>query len=178
MSTFWHWYIIALTVGTLIVTVWFLVWSQKLRIESKKEDDGSETTGHVWDEDLRELNNPLPRWWLGLFWITIAFSIVYLALYPGLGRYEGMLGWSQEKQFWPADPGDVILEALAVLTAAGTREIVLIEFNIDPAGTSARRTYRGYVNSYNPSGTVGDKSMASLAVKILDRQATNPRTIA
>jgi cytochrome c oxidase cbb3-type subunit 3 len=99
MSTFWHWYIIALTVGTLIVTVWFLVWSQKLRIESTKEDDGSETTGHVWDEDLRELNNPLPRWWLGLFWITIVFSIVYLALYPGLGRYEGMLGWSQEKQY-------------------------------------------------------------------------------
>jgi cytochrome c oxidase cbb3-type subunit 3 len=45
------------------------------------------------------LNNPLPRWWLGLFWITIVFSIVYLALYPGLGRYEGMLGWSQEKQY-------------------------------------------------------------------------------
>lgn len=99
MSTFWHWYIIALTIGTLIVTVWFLIWSQKLRIQSKKEDDGSETTGHVWDGDLRELNNPLPRWWLGLFWITIAFSVIYLALYPGLGRYEGMLGWSQEKQY-------------------------------------------------------------------------------
>lgn len=99
MSTFWHWYIIALTVGTLIVTVWFLIWSQKLRVQSKTEEDGSETTGHVWDGDLRELNNPLPRWWLGLFWITIVFSIVYLALYPGLGRYEGVLGWSQEKQY-------------------------------------------------------------------------------
>lgn len=89
-----------------------------------------------------------------------------------------VVDWSQEKQLWPADAGDVLLEALAVLTAAGTREIVQFEFNIDPAGTSIRRTYRGYVNSFNPSGTVGDKAMGSLAIKILDRQATNPRTIA
>lgn len=86
--------------------------------------------------------------------------------------------WSQEKQYWPADAGDVMLEALAALTAAGTKEEVLIEFNIDPAGTSARRTYRGYVNSYTPTGTVGDKAMASLAVKIMDRQSTNSRVIA
>jgi len=86
--------------------------------------------------------------------------------------------WSQEKQYWASHAGDVILEALAALTAAGTKEEILVEFNIDPAGTSARRTYRGYVNSFTPTGTVGDKSMASLAVKILDRQATNARTIA
>jgi len=85
--------------------------------------------------------------------------------------------WSQEKQHW-GDAGDVILEALSLLTSAGTQEEILIEFNIDPAGTSARRTYRGYVNSYTPNGSVGDKAMASLAVKILDRQQTNSRTIA
>ena len=99
MSTFWHWYIIIITVGTLAVTVWFLLWSSRLRVPSTEEEDGSETTGHVWDEDLRELNNPLPRWWLGLFWITIVFSIGYLILYPGLGRYSGVLGWSQEEQY-------------------------------------------------------------------------------
>lgn len=100
MSDFWHWYIIILTVGTIAVTVWFLLWSSRIKVNTaKKEDDGSETTGHVWDGDLKELNNPLPRWWLGLFWITIVFSIVYLILYPGLGRYEGVLGWSQESQY-------------------------------------------------------------------------------
>ena len=99
MSTFWHWYIIIITVGTLAATIWFLLWTSRLRVPSTKEEDGSETTGHVWDEDLRELNNPLPRWWLGLFWITIVFSIVYLVLYPGLGRYEGVLGWSQSAQY-------------------------------------------------------------------------------
>lgn len=99
MSTFWHWYIIIITVGTLIATVWFLLWSSRMKVPSSTREDGAETTGHVWDEDLRELNNPLPRWWLGLFWITVVFSIVYLILYPGLGRYEGLLGWSQEKQY-------------------------------------------------------------------------------
>jgi len=99
MSTFWHWYIIIITVGTLVATIWFLVWTSRLRVPSTKEEDGSETTGHVWDEDLRELNNPLPRWWLGLFWITIVFSIVYLVLYPGLGRFEGLLAWSQTQQY-------------------------------------------------------------------------------
>ncbi len=86
--------------------------------------------------------------------------------------------WSQDKQLWPSDPGDVILEALAALTAAGTKEDVLFEFNINPAGGSIRRTYRGYVNSYTPNGTVGDKAMGTLSAKILDRQATNPRVIA
>ena len=85
--------------------------------------------------------------------------------------------WSQDKQLWAADAGDVMLESLAALTAAGTQENVLIEFNIDPAGTKARRTYRGYVNRYNPTGTVGDKSMGSLGIKILDRQAANARVI-
>ncbi|MEX0915132.1 MAG: cytochrome-c oxidase, cbb3-type subunit III [Wenzhouxiangellaceae bacterium] len=99
MSTFWHWYIIILTVGTLVATIWFLAWTSRLRIPSTTEEDGAETTGHVWDEDLRELNNPLPRWWLWLFWITIVFSIVYLVLYPGLGRYDGVLGWSQDRQY-------------------------------------------------------------------------------
>ena len=50
---------------------------------------GDNTTGHVWDEDLRELNNPLPRWWMWLFVLTVVFAGVYLALYPGLGSHAG-----------------------------------------------------------------------------------------
>ena len=99
MSSFWHWYIVIITVGTLIATMWFLVYSSRMKVPSSKDDQGEETTGHVWDEDLRELNNPLPRWWLGLFWITVIFSIAYLVLFPGLGRFEGALGWSQQKQY-------------------------------------------------------------------------------
>lgn len=86
--------------------------------------------------------------------------------------------WSQEKQYWPTDAGDILLEELAALTAAGTKEDVLLEFNLDPAGAAARRTYRGFVNQFTPTGTVGDKAMASLSVKIMDRQPTNTRNIA
>lgn len=86
--------------------------------------------------------------------------------------------WSQEKQLWPSDAGDVLLETLAALTAAGNEETVLIEFNIRPDGSSIRRTYRGYVNSYNPMGTVGDKEMGALSVKIFERQPSNVRVIA
>lgn len=102
---------------------------------------------------------------------------------PGRTREStpGMLpavDFSQEKQFWKGDPGDIILDALAALTFAGTKENVLIEFNLDPAGNSSRRTYRGYVNSYTPTGTVGEKIMANLSAKLLDRQPANARVIA
>jgi cytochrome c oxidase cbb3-type subunit 3 len=45
------------------------------------------------------MNNPLPRWWVGLFLITIVFSLGYLALYPGLGTSPGQLGWSSKGQY-------------------------------------------------------------------------------
>ena len=88
-----------------------------------------------------------------------------------------VVDWSQEKQLW-GDAGDDLLEDLAELTAAGTREDVLMEFNIDPDGTGIRRTYRGYVNQFTPTGSVGEKAMATVAFKIMERQADNDRTIA
>jgi cytochrome c oxidase cbb3-type subunit 3 len=64
----------------------------------RKAPGDAETTGHKWDEDLAEYNNPLPRWWSWLFYLTIVFSIAYLILYPGLGSWPGTLGWSQVGQ--------------------------------------------------------------------------------
>lgn len=86
--------------------------------------------------------------------------------------------FAQEKQLWPGHAGDTLLLALADLTAEGTPENVKIEFNMDPAGTSIRRTYNGYVNAYTPTGTVGEKAMANLSIKIKDRLSSNPRVIA
>src|SRR5690606_41927548 len=65
----------------------------------RKPGEKLETTGHVWDGDLRELNHPLPRWWLYLFYITCIFALGYLFLYPGLGSYKGWLGWTQVGQY-------------------------------------------------------------------------------
>jgi len=66
---------------------------------NKAETEEGVPTGHVWDENLEELNNPLPRWWLWMFYITLVFGIVYFVLYPGLGKFQGILGWSQEGQY-------------------------------------------------------------------------------
>lgn len=94
---------------------------------------------------------------------------------PGL---LSVADWSQEKQLWPDDDGDDLLSTLAELTEAGTKEIVLIEFAVNVGGTLAiRRTYRGYVNAYTPTGQVGGVARANLSVKIMDRQPTNPRVI-
>jgi cytochrome c oxidase cbb3-type subunit 3 len=91
-SEFWHWYITILTILSILACVWLLRWMTK----GFKKSDKIEDTGHIWDGDLTELNNPLPRWWLGLFYITIVFSGFYLLLYPGLGKFEGILGWTSQ----------------------------------------------------------------------------------
>jgi cytochrome c oxidase cbb3-type subunit 3 len=71
-----------------------------LAIASKRKVMAADnSTGHVWDEDLREMNNPLPRWWMWLFVITVVFAAVYLAFYPGLGTYKGMLNWTSVGQY-------------------------------------------------------------------------------
>jgi len=69
-----------------------------LKVQSVRKSGEVGTSGHTWDEDLTEYNNPLPRWWAWLFYLTIAFSLGYLALYPGLGSYSGTLGWTQLNQ--------------------------------------------------------------------------------
>jgi cytochrome c oxidase cbb3-type subunit 3 len=92
----WSIYIALITVVSIIACA-VLLKALSTRRLAKGEQAG--TTGHTWDEDLSELNNPLPRWWMWLFYITIVFSAVYLVLYPGLGDFRGYLGWSSTGQF-------------------------------------------------------------------------------
>jgi cytochrome c oxidase cbb3-type subunit 3 len=88
-SSGWSIYIAAITlVGLLFCLVLLLVASRR------KVMAGDNSTGHVWDEDLREMNNPLPRWWAGLFVITVVFAVAYLVIYPGLGSNPGTLHWT------------------------------------------------------------------------------------
>lgn len=95
MSGFWHGFIIVFTLANIAACLWLLLWTARKRRGEKEE----KTTGHVWDENLTELNNPLPRWWLWLFVGTVVFSLAYLALYPGLGNFKGTLAWSQTEQY-------------------------------------------------------------------------------
>lgn len=90
-TPFWSWYIIILTVASIIGTALFLM-SQRTRKFAPGEK--AQEMEHRWDGDLVELNNPLPSWWVNLFWLTLVFSAVYLVLYPGLGSFKGVLGWT------------------------------------------------------------------------------------
>lgn len=94
-SAFWSWFIVIVTIGGIVALVALIVW-QSIVPPGETE---AETMGHVWDGDLAELNNPLPRWWLHLFYITIFFSVGYLVWYPGLGTFSGMLNWTQVDQY-------------------------------------------------------------------------------
>ena len=57
------------------------------------------STGHVFDEDLVEMNNPLPRWWAILFVLTVVFSFGYIAVYPGFGSLPGFFDWTSKNQY-------------------------------------------------------------------------------
>lgn len=93
MSGAWSIYVILLSVLVVGGSAWLLAVTAK-----KPDKKEGETTGHVWDGDLAEYNNPLPRWWLWLFIGTIIFAAGYLVLYPGFGANKGTLGWSSEGQ--------------------------------------------------------------------------------
>lgn len=94
-SNFWSIYVAGITLVSIVACILLLWFSGKAKAMTANDN----TTGHVWDGDLREMNNPLPRWWVWLFVITIVFAFVYLAMYPGLGTFAGKLGWSQADQY-------------------------------------------------------------------------------
>jgi cytochrome c oxidase cbb3-type subunit 3 len=76
-----------------------LLWiAGKAKVQSHSGAADDNTTGHVWDENLRELNNPLPRWWMWLFILTVIFALAYLAIFPGLGSYQGAAKWSTQSE--------------------------------------------------------------------------------
>jgi cytochrome c oxidase cbb3-type subunit 3 len=94
-SNFWSLYVAGIALVGIVACLLLLYFSGKAKAMTANDN----TTGHVWDGDLREMNNPLPRWWVGLFLITIVFSLAYLALYPGLGNSAGQLAWTSVGQY-------------------------------------------------------------------------------
>jgi len=91
---FWSWYVAGLTLVSIIACAVLLWISGTTKVKARSDN----TTGHVWDGDLQELNNPLPKWWVYLFIITVVFAIAYGVLYPMFGQYKGVLGWSSQGQ--------------------------------------------------------------------------------
>ncbi len=95
MSNFWSWYITILSVGYILAVLWLLLVTRQ--VKSDKNANANNLMEHSYD-GIQEYNNPMPSWWIKLFYITIFFAIAYLVLYPGLGNWKGTLGWTSHKQ--------------------------------------------------------------------------------
>lgn len=93
VSGFWNMYVVVIVLGSILACAILLY------VQGKAKFTPGKTMGHVWDETLEEYNNPMPKWWSWLFVITVIFALVYLALYPGLGSFKGVLGWSSVGQY-------------------------------------------------------------------------------
>jgi len=93
-NDFWSLYVAGLTLVSIIACAILLWISGTTKVNAAADN----TTGHVWDGDLKEMNNPLPKWWVYLFIITVVFALAYGALYPMFGKYQGALGWSSQGQ--------------------------------------------------------------------------------
>jgi cytochrome c oxidase cbb3-type subunit 3 len=89
----WAWFVGGATILGLLGCLWLLSVASKRQVMA-----ADNSTGHVFDEDLVEMNHPLPRWWMVLFILTVLFALAYLVLYPGLGSYAGQWNWTSKNQ--------------------------------------------------------------------------------
>ena len=92
MTSFWSMWIIVLTSVTIVGITWILFANRK-----REQQSADKTTGHEYD-GIEEYDNPLPAWWFYMFVITIVWAIGYLIIYPGMGNFAGVLGWTQVGQ--------------------------------------------------------------------------------
>jgi cytochrome c oxidase cbb3-type subunit 3 len=92
MTSGWGIYVALLALVNVLGAVWLLFAT------ARRQPVEEDTTGHVWDEDLTEYNNALPRWWFGLFLLTVVFAAGYLVFYPGFGAIAGTLGWTSANE--------------------------------------------------------------------------------
>jgi cytochrome c oxidase cbb3-type subunit 3 len=93
VSNGWSVFIAVTTLAGLVACLLLLLFASR-----RKPMAGDNSTGHVFDGDLVEMNNPLPRWWAILFVLTVVFAFGYVYAYPALGSSPGSLGWSSQGQ--------------------------------------------------------------------------------
>jgi cytochrome c oxidase cbb3-type subunit 3 len=152
----WSFYIAIITVVSLLACGVFL---KALSTQKLAKGEQAETTGHSWD-GLQEYNNPMPRWWMWLFYITIVFSFAYLILYPGLGSYAGYLGWSSQGQY-----RDEQLQAAAVFGPVIDRflkqDAVVVAANPE-AREIGQRLFLNYCAQCHGSDAGGSRGYPSL----------------
>ena len=158
LSPGWSWYVAILTVVSLLVCLWVL------RSNSvKKEHNAGDPKLHghnEWD-GLREYDNPLPRWWVGLFILTVIFAVGYLYAYPGLGTREGTLSWSSKGQYESeVAKANKELEPLYARFASMTPEAIAVDTQAKAIG---ERLFMNNCAQCHGSDARGSKGFPNLA---------------
>ncbi len=159
MTPFFNWWVIVLTLVNIFACYWLIKWTMKTRPE---EAASGEPTGHAWD-GVQELNNPLPRWWLWLFYFTIVFSLAYLVIYPGLGNFAGIGGWSSKGQYDQeiADSNAKYGPMFAAFSAKSIPELA----KDDKAMKAGERLFSNYCTQCHGSDAKGATGYPNLADK-------------
>lgn len=157
VSGFWNIYVIGLVALSMIFCI-LLLWLQG----AAKTAEGN-TTGHVWDEDLQEYNNPLPSWWRWLFYITIAFSLFYLAMYPGLGNFGGSFGWTSAGQY-EKEMQDADAKFGPIFKKFQSQDIMTVAANSE-AREMGQRLYLTYCSQCHGSDAKGANGFPNLTDK-------------
>ncbi|WP_323750659.1 cytochrome-c oxidase, cbb3-type subunit III [Marinobacter sp.] len=126
MSTFWSVWVIVIVLGTIFGCAWLLFATRKGQTTDTETEN---TTGHSYD-GIEEYDNPLPKWWFYLYLGTCVFALGYLALYPGLGNYQGLLGWTSTNQ-WEAEVQEADEKYGPIYAQFGETEITELAQNED-----------------------------------------------
>ncbi len=150
ISDFWHYYI----AGLAILGILFSLWVLKSQTTAKlAQGEKAEVLHYAWDGDLQELNNPLPRWWMWMFYGLSAIAVVYLFLYPGLGTYKGYLNWSSGGE-WQEKKAAIDAEFNKVFEPFKGKD--LKEIAADPtANTMGKHLYLTYCSQCHGSDATG-----------------------
>lgn len=157
-SSGWSWFVAIGTVGGLVFCLLLLAIASRHQVMAVDN-----STGHVWDEDLREMNNPLPRWWAILFVLTIVFAGIYLAIYPGLGSRPGALGWSSAGEY-QQEQSDA--HAAMNLVYAKYSGKTAAELSRDPSAmATGERLFANNCSGCHGSDAMGSKGFPNLTDK-------------
>ena len=167
-SGFWSLYVALLTAASIAGCAWLLYNNSRAKARVPKQAGAAGiaahgTTGHTWDGDLAEYNNPLPRWWLNLFWLTLVFGVVYLVMFPGFGSVPGLLGWSsrgayeQERQ-----DADARTQPLFARFASTPVDVLAADPEAHAVG---ERLFLTYCSQCHGSAALGAKGIPNLTDK-------------
>ena len=155
VSGFWNLYVIVLVFASVLGCGVFLL------IQDKAKTNVGNTTGHVWDENLEEYNNPLPNWWRWMFYLTVLFAIVYLALYPGMGNMGGQFGWSMRGQ-WDAEMKKADEQYAPIFNKFLKQDVKAVAANPE-AKEIGQRLFLTYCIQCHGSDAKGGKAFPNLA---------------